>query len=98
MKNPANLKKRYESICQDYIDEFCKKQELVFDGWVGDEIGGIAEFYSQYYFTIDDIAFDINNDIPIGVILNWQDDSVSNDSGLQINYRSYSKGLRYSDL
>lgn len=98
MRNPANLKKRYESICQDYIDVFCEKQELEFDGWIADEIGGVASFVSQYFFTIDDIAFDINNDIPVGLILSWQDDSISNDSEFKINYRSYSKGLRYSDL
>jgi len=98
MKNLANLKKRYESICQDYIDVFCEKQGLEFDGWIADEIGGMASFVSDYFFTISDIVFDINNDIPVGVILNWQDDSVSIDSEFQINFRSYSKGLRYADL
>ena len=98
MKNPANLKKRYESICQDYIDVFCEKQEIQFDGWLGDIVGGTAWFMGQYFLNFNDIAYDVNSNQPAGLILKWQDDFI--DSGVEtaINYWSYSKGLRYSDL
>ena len=29
-----DLKLEYNNVCQKYIDIFCKKQEVEFDGWV----------------------------------------------------------------
>lgn len=33
--------KEYEDACNKLIEAFCKKQEIEFDGWIGDEVGGI---------------------------------------------------------
>ena len=91
------LKERYEKACNDYIAEFTKKQEIEFDGWVGDEVGGIASFIDQYFFNISDIVWDINSNQPEGLILQWQDDCLESNPKF-ISYFSYSRGLRYSDL
>ena len=91
------LKERYEKACNDYIAEFTKKQGLEFDGWVGDEVGGIASFIDQYFFNISDIVWDINSNQSKGLILQWQDDCLESNPKF-INYFSYSRGLRFSDL
>ena len=91
-----DLKKRYESICNDYVNAFAEKHEIEFDGWIGDMVGGTASFSDQYFFYISDIVFDVNNECKKGLILQWQEDNVQNDQS--INYSSYSKGLRHSDL
>jgi hypothetical protein len=97
-----DLKIQYESICNEYIRRFCEKQDIEFDGWIGDEVGGIASFISQYYFNIDDIVFDIHTEQPVGLILDWQSDGVDynmfNETPQHINYKSYTMGLRYEDL
>lgn len=96
------LKAQYEDVCNEYIRRFCEKQEIYFDGWVGDEVGGIASFISQYFFTIDDITLDLNTKQPAGLILDWQSDGVDynmfNEKTEYINYKSYTMGLRYKDL
>jgi len=91
------LKKQYEFVCNEYIRKFIDKQEIEFDGWIGNDIGGVASFINQYYFNLQDIIWDINSEQAQGLILSWQDDSLDN-TEQTINYFSYSKGLRYSDL
>ena len=97
-----DLKIQYESICNEYIRRFCEKQDIEFDGWIGGEVGGIASFMCQYFFNIDDIAFDINTNQPVDLILNWQNDGVDynmfNDNPEHLNYKSYTMGLRYEHL
>jgi len=90
MKN-KKLKENY------YIDKFCKKQELTFDGWVGDEVGGIAWFGDVLFFNFQDIVWDINSKQDKDLIINWIYESLDNQEKA-INYFSYSKGLRYNDI
>lgn len=86
----------YNLLCNEYIRKFEKKHDLSCDGWVGGTIGGIAEFINQYFFNLDDIVYDINNNLPKDMITDWQDHCLEYD--VTINYRSYSKGLRANDL
>lgn len=96
------LKKQYEEVCNQYITKFVKKQELDFDGWVGDEVGGIASFSTQYFFNLSDIILDLNTKQPKGLILEWQNNGVENALNTPfsetINYKSYTMGLRNKDL
>ena len=94
------LKQRYEAVADAYLKRFIKKQDIDFDGWVGN-VGDIAAFCCQYFFNLDDIRYDIDNDCEVGLILRWQEDGVEHDmsGGFDhINYHSYHKGLRYKDL
>jgi hypothetical protein len=97
----SKLKAHYEYVCAEYVFKFCNKQGLEFDGWVGDDVGGVAAC-GDYFFNLSDIVLDINNKCRKGLILDWQNDSVEahmgNPSAESINYYSYSKGLRYEDL
>ena len=90
------LQKQYITICNKYVKLFTKKQGLDFDGWVGEQVGGIASFNCEYFFNMDDIVLDINIDQPIGAILKWQDDNMA--SFEHINYYSYTNGLRTAHL
>jgi hypothetical protein len=102
LQTDEGLKTQYENVCNEYVRRFCEKQEIDFDGWIGDEVGGIASFISQYFFTIDDIALDLHTKQPKGLILDWQSDGVDynmfNETPQNINYKSYTMGLRYEDL
>jgi hypothetical protein len=93
-----NLQKRYEKICNEYIQLFVEKHGYEFDGWIGNEVGGIASFIDQYFFSFGDIIFDINNNCEVGLIFHWQDDTIDHKDECMINYYSYSKGLRYEHL
>lgn len=91
------LRNKYESACCEYAERFAEKQGLEFDYWVSDIVGGVAAF-GDYFFTIDNIVFDINSRQPVGLILQWQGDTLANQDKQPVNYYSYAKGLRYDDI
>ena len=90
------LKKLYESVCNEYLNKFCKKQEMINLGWVADEVGGVA-LCSDFYFNFHDIVKDINTKQPKGVIIDWYYDNLQNPDK-SINYYSYILGLRIKDI
>lgn len=87
-----NLQKEYNSICEKYMSQFCKKQEIDFEGWVGDIVGSIA-YCGDFYFSFQDIVWDINSEQNKGLIIEWYYSTLNNPSEA-INYYSYTKGLR----
>ena len=92
------LKNRYYEICNEIVAEFCKKQEIDFDSWVGDRVGEIA-LIGDYYLNFSDILQDLNTNQEKWFIFQWYNDSVDNaiknKFPIQINYQSYCMGLRY---
>lgn len=92
-----SLKEKYERIVNAYIKEFEKKQDMQLEFWVGDEVGGICTFGDVLFFSFDDIRHDIDTNQPKGQILDWLYQSIERD-GHTMNYKSWSMGLRYSDI
>ena len=94
--------KTYENSCHNLIDIFCNKQEIDFDGWIGDEIGGMASFNCEYFFSFSDIVLDFNTKQPKGQILNWSNEDLElnmfRKNHQHINYKSYTMGLRHNQL
>ena len=95
-KKIEKLKKDYEKVCNQYMKLFCEKQDIGFDGFVNDDIGGIA-LCSDFFFNFQDIVWDVNAKIPKGVIIEWYDAQLENPEKA-INYYSYTKGLRHKDI
>jgi hypothetical protein len=87
MDYKTELRKDREKICDKYIKLFCKKHDLYFDHWIGDEVGGVADF-GVYSFSFTSIVKDIDEDIEAGLILQWYDNSVENQD-TSINLKSY---------
>lgn len=90
------LKAQYELVCVIYISKFCAKQEMEFEGWVGNIVGDIA-CCNDFFFNFSDIMFDINTNQQKGNIVDWYYENVEN-HGDSINYLSYTKGLRISNI
>ena len=67
-----------------------------FIGWVADIVGGIASC-NDFYFNFQDIVWDINSKQPKGAIVDWYYDNLDIPKK-SINYYSYTKGLRVSEL
>ena len=95
-KKIEKLKRDYEKACNQYMKLFCEKQDMEFDSFVNDDIGGIA-LCSDFFFNFSDIVYDVNAKIPKGVIIDWYDAQLENPERA-INYYSYTKGLRHEDL
>lgn len=90
------LKQKYESACNEYLEIFCKKQGMDNEGWVADEIGGIA-VCSDFYFNFHNIILDINSNQPKGKIIDWYHENLYPNKKT-INYYHYTKGLMISDI
>ena len=90
----------YQIYCNKIINKFAKKQDLQFDGWVGDDIGNVSCFCGEYYFNLSDIILDLKTKQPKGFILQWQIEYLEFnvtkeiEQHKNINYKSYTMGLR----
>ena len=96
MKKIDKLKQDYESACNDYLHEFCIKQSMKNGGWVGGHIGRIA-ICSFFFFSMQDIVWDINSKQKVGLIINWYHDCLGNVEK-SVNYYSYTHGLKLDDF
>ena len=86
-----NIKQRYENCVMQYIEKFCKKHELEFEGWIGNYFGEIA-YLSDMVVDFYDIRLDIDNNIDKKTFKEYYYYNLEN--GKTINYRSYLKGAR----
>jgi len=93
--NLEELKKRHEKSISQYLEAFCDKQELDFDFWVGDHVGGIAHFGDIVFYDFMDIKYDIDTKQPKGLIWLWAMVNMD-DKAAHCNYISYCMGYRGS--
>lgn len=80
----------------EFIDYFCDKQKLCFEGWVGDNPGGVAIFGNGMNLYFHDIVLDVMADIEPGEITAWYSSSEANAlaGNIFITYNAYIKGFR----
>ena len=90
------LKDRYEAVIMEYISLFCKKQGIDFEFWIGGVVGETADF-GCLFFNFTDIKIDIDTEQQKGLIIDWFINRVNCNKN-NINYKSYTMGLRYRDL
>jgi len=78
-----------------YIELFEKKHDVVFEGWIGNQWGGVLEM-NDYILNFLDIVLDIDEGLPERLIFEWYDYVV--EQGLAdkplVNLWSYWKGAR----
>jgi hypothetical protein len=96
LETAKELETSYKNTCNKLVVMFAKKQGLYFDGWVADDVGSIAGFNEQYFFSIDNIRLDLYTNQKKGFILEWQISGLHEESCF-INYESYIGGLRYPE-
>jgi len=89
----SELKKQYEKACVAYVEKFCDKQGMVFYGWIGDLVGGVA-FCNDFFFNHLDIIWDINSGQKKGAIIDWYYNQMTEG----VNYFNYTKGLRIKQV
>lgn len=94
-KDLKKLKIQYEDACNEYLEVFCEKQGMQNFGWVSNDVGSSA-VCSDFNFSMHEIKLDIDTRQQVGTIIKWYDDNMT--SSNHINYYSYLKGLKVSDL
>lgn len=86
------LKEQFENVTKKYVNAFEEKTELVFEDWVGRDVGGIGLF-SDYFINFDVIRYHIDNDINNDLFFSWYDNSIERAMKKDhiMNYPSYLK-------
>ena len=88
----------FERSTKLLIDMFCKKQETEVEHIVKDDVTGMY-CIGDNFFSLGDIYFDMVNDKPKGLIIEWQnhvvDWNLKHNSNCSINYDSYCMGARF---
>ncbi len=90
---------KFENATRALIKEFEKKQEIEFEGFIGDDCAGAAGFGDVFYFNIHEILYDLETNQPKGRIIDWIYDSLEayQEGKKAINYRSYCMGARFKE-
>ena len=87
--------KKWVYICNEYLKEFCNRHDYAYqpEDWIGGEVGEIIEI-ADMFVTMDDIRYDVDNNIPTDKFSDWYWNSVEHSElGLTyMNYPSYCKG------
>lgn len=95
------LRKELEETLMAYIRLFEEKHDVDLQYIVNDDIMGLLDFGDMYVFNMTDVVYDIDHDLPKGLILQWAEDSADdnkNPTRQTINLQSYAMGLRFEDL
>lgn len=95
------LYRELRDVLSAYIQMFEDKHEVDMQYSVDDELIGDLCFGDAYFFHIADVVYDIDHDLPKGLILQWAEDSIDdskNPTRQTINLQSYAMGLRFEDL
>ena len=105
MNKQENIKRQLyrelRGVLSAYIQMFEDKHEVDMQYSVDEELIGVLCFGDAYFFHIADVVYDIDHDLPKGLILQWAEDSIDdskNPTRQTINLHSYAKGLRFEDL
>jgi hypothetical protein len=85
----TKLQENFNKAVHAYIDEFQKRYEIEFDGWVGDIIGEIAT-WGEFFFNFSEIKYCIDNNISFNYLVNWYD-LILKYQNCFINLKSYIK-------
>ncbi len=92
----CSLKQRWRDVCNLYLKSFCDKHEYCYepDMWVSDDPGTII-CVSDMFVNMDDIRYDVDNNIPKEMFSKWYWKSleVYELTGENfMNYKSFCKG------
>lgn len=91
---------KYVEAANEFVNYFCRKHEVDFDGWINDEIG-IAVFSHDWFISLDNIIEDLINDYPAYAIFDWHDYMIKvhfEDSDKKVNLSNYIKGARIEGI
>ena len=97
------LKRQFKEVAEAYLKVFCEKHCYDYEeaAWLGQRVGEVAELGDDFY-NLNDIRYDIDNNIPSGEIEKWTDYVFRLEElncPKSINFQSWCKGapLPYSE-
>lgn len=95
----SEIQKNYKDAIEQYCTAFCEKHGDEYNPkrWMYEEMGGLYLLEGKTPFSIDDIRFDIDNDIPSETLFKWKEYQYRLallGTGLTVTYKDYVHGFR----
>ena len=87
---PTTLQNNYNKAINAYIKIFEEVHDILFEGWVGNDIGTVALF-ADYYIDFSDIKYSIDNNVRFDILIEWYDFTLRHHPKHQINLNAYFK-------
>jgi len=91
-KHPTKtpLREKLDKVLKKYLKKFCKKHDMEFEYAVGDDLMGVI-CLNDFYFNINDIIYDIDNDLPKHIIFSWYEATINKktDYNLHLYYKEW---------
>lgn len=83
------LKTQWRRLCNQYLQEFVEKHEITLEPypWVADNPGTVA-MLGDYFVSMENIRYDIDNNIPVGWFEEWYDKHTEYTS-LELKYMNF---------
>lgn len=100
MDKKSALRKQLETVAKNYIRKFEKAHGVEFDFAGNDDLIGVL-FFGDYFFSFENIVFDVDNKLPVRLIFEWHDAQIESDmkgSVQNINLPSYAMGARFDAI
>lgn len=96
----------FEDAATNLCKTFAKKQGFDYEDcyWIGGVGVGILAIIDQYYYSMDDIIYDLRNNIKAGTATKYLDavcyyecNNINNENRKpSMNYRSWCDGVRFT--
>jgi len=100
MKSTESLRKALDKALLAYIHKFELIHGVEHEYALNDDLMS-SHCFGDYYFTMADIVYDVDNKLPVRLIFEWQDAGIAahfNGNKETINLHSYARGLRYEGI
>ncbi len=72
-QDKQTLKADYEKAVAAYVNAFCKQMEMRFGHWIGDEVGGLADFNDYFTINFTDVKRCVDEDVSRDTFIEWYD-------------------------
>lgn len=98
MTNTDRIIEDFSKTAIELMEAFAEKQDLEFEGFVGDDPAGVACFSWSYFFNLSEIYLDLSTNQPKGLIKEWNAEITEqrlNGNEKYINYFHWTLGKRY---
>lgn len=97
----TKLRKDLDAALMAYVKKFEKAHGVEHEWVKGENSIDSVVCFGDYFFTMGEIVYDVDNKLPVNLIFEWQDAGMAANLVVNeeaINLQSYAKGLRYEGI
>lgn len=83
------MKNKYDLVCSAYVNTFADILGIEFDNWVGDNVGEVANFSDDSFYSFEIVKYFVDNAIDADTIQDWYDYTLEFGEHIYFNPKAY---------